>query len=85
MIDKRLIEAGNKRTELQSYMQGEVDGVNKFAHDFQTEFNQYRDSLLYTKTCSINCLTEEDALSQVYKNYMLEEMKPQPMGDQAPP
>ena len=39
MIDKRLIEAGTKRTELQSYMQGEVDGVNKFAHDFQTEFN----------------------------------------------
>ena len=76
MIDKRLIDAGDKRDQLQALLKGDIEGVNKFALDFQAEFNQYRDSLLYTKTCSINCLTEEDALSQVYKNYMLEEMKP---------
>ena len=54
----------------------EIKVVDDFTKKKESESNDYMDSLLYTKTCASNCTNEEDALVQVYKNYILEEFKP---------
>mmetsp|Transcript_27420 Transcript_27420/g.36674 ORF Transcript_27420/g.36674 Transcript_27420/m.36674 type:complete len:124 (+) Transcript_27420:264-635(+) len=84
-IDGRLKGADSAREELRSYLKGEISSVNSFAQNFQSDYNVYCDSLMYTKTCTKNCFTEEEGLIQVYKNFVLEEMKPMPMGEQPPP
>lgn len=36
----------------------------------------YRNSILYTKSCSPNCDSEEDGIIEIYKKFILEEEKP---------
>ena len=84
-IDGGLSEAAKLRGELREYLKGEITQVDSFTRKFQDNYNEYRDSLLYTKTVTQNCMTEEDGLKQVYKNFVLEEMKPVQMGEQPPP
>ena len=63
-------------------MQTEIKSVNDFSHQLKTETNQYLDSLLYLKSVAAqNCPSEEDAIHQVYKDFVLENAKPS--GDSA--
>ena len=55
--------------------------MGDFSKQVQSDLNAYRDSLLYTKTCAVNCPSEETGLVQVYKNFILEEVKPAAMGN----
>ena len=84
-IDGRLKNADKARDELRAYLKGEIGVVDDFAKKFQQSYNEYCASLLYTKTVTQHCMTEEEGLVHVYKNYVLEESKPVQMGDQPPP
>ena len=75
-IDGRLKDAGKERVNLKAHLTGEINTVDKFANGNLAEFNKYRDSLLYTKSCATDCETEEDGIAQTYENFILEECKP---------
>ena len=66
-------------------MLGEIKTVDDYVKAFQKETNTFRDSLFYIKTCTPTALTEEEGLVQVYKNFILEERKPEQLGDKPPP
>jgi hypothetical protein len=80
-IDNRLSDAGSARQDLKKDMLSEIKAVDAFTQKFNTDYNSFKDGLLYTKTCATNCFSEEDGVIQVYKNFVLEESKPMPMGD----
>ena len=73
------------RIEHRKELKSNINDVQNFAKEFQSEYNVYRDSLLYTKTCTQNCSTEEDGMVEVYKNLILEEGRPQTQSDKPPP
>ena len=58
--------------------------MDDFGKAQEVSFKAYQNSLLYTKTCTLAASSEEEGIEQVYKNYILEELKPQPVADQAP-
>lgn len=50
----------------------------------ETETKAYLDSLLYLKTVTPNAVTETEGIIQVYKNFILEERKPEQVGEDPP-
>ena len=64
--------ADNRREELRNNLIAEIKDVDSFTKKTENETNDYRNSLLYHKTCATNCSTEEEALLQVYRNFILE-------------
>lgn len=84
-INNGLGDATKKRSELKNTLQGEIKTVDEFAKTYKSETNAYLDSLLYLKSVATSCATEEDGIHQVYKNFILEQQKPEQVGDQAPP
>jgi len=62
-------------------LKSDISGVDDFAKKYKTETNAYLDSLLYLKSVATNAPSEESGILQVYKNFILEERKPEQMGD----
>ena len=50
--------------------------MDDFAKNHEVNVKAYQNSLLYTKTCTLAASSEEEGIEQVYKNYILEELKP---------
>lgn len=73
-----------KRQEVLASLTTEISAVDAFGKNLKTETNAYRDSLLYVKTVASNCASEEDGILQVYRNFILEQRKPEPIGGQPP-
>ena len=72
-----LVDHTVKRDELKGVLQAEIKSVNDLTHQLKTETNTYLDSLLYLKTVATpNCPSEETAIHQVYKDFVLEQLKP---------
>ena len=55
----------------------EIRTVDNYTKERKTEFDQYKDSLLYMKTVTPMAVNEEDGILKVYKDFILEERKPQ--------
>ena len=64
---------------------GEIKTVEDFAKRLEGEAGAYRDSLSFIKTVTPGAITEEEGLVLVYKNFILEERRPEQLGDQPPP
>ena len=84
-INSGLEDLNTKRTQLRSELVEKITTVDSYSKKLQADGEVYQASLLYTKSCATNCLSEEEGLVQVYKNFILEETKPKPMGSQPPP
>lgn len=63
----------------------EIKNVDNFGKKLESETNDYKDSILYTKSLTNLTGTEEDLTLKVYKKYVLEESKPEQLGSQPPP
>ena len=69
---------------MRSDLDRDITNVNDFAKELERKAKEYRDSLMYTKTVALADHSEEAALPRLYKNFILEEQKPEGYGGQAP-
>ena len=66
-------------------LQKEIKTIDQFGKNLESETNDYKETLLYTKSLTNLTGTEEDLLVKVYNKYILEESKPEALGNQPPP
>ena len=69
------------RQDIKAELLNEIRAVDAFTKERQADSNKYRDSLLYMKTVTPMALSEEDGIVKVYKDFILEERRPQQFGN----